>query len=482
MLESGPTQRRINIGYFEGVNSLVSFNLGSHTEFLHAENARSKTIGTIEKREGQVVLGTNTQGKPFVTSVNYSLFPFQNNYNQGLYRISAAENADLSVSVTDTVFTSDLPIPEEVGTPVSHVFPLTIGVIDSLVVSEQVAETPGVATIYYLDNGNHWTPLSGDGADIPAGEFDYTYAEGCVFLVNLNAPNRYITEDGTTVVTANSSGGHLHNTPPSSVINYYKGRLYLADFTQAGVRYKTTVLRSSTAMGIISEIDGDFTGAVSGSEIDVVDTTYFSTDVGSNTYDIYRSLTLITTITVTGINETSIVATWSGTLDFSSGDNIWVAGTYDGPKVFRWVSNPTITGTSVKQYDTFKLSGGENDSITMLTNIGNVMLIANKSTIATWNDYTPESFDLDVGCVSRNGYIKAAGTLYFLHYTGIYSTTGSTPNIISNKIQSYITGATKEGKEKSAAGKKGLNIFFTLGDVTLYKVDGSVNKILKDVC
>ncbi|MEA2037820.1 MAG: hypothetical protein U9O94_10020, partial [Nanoarchaeota archaeon] len=99
-----------------------------------------------------------------------------------------------------------------------------------------------------------------------------------------------------------------------------------------------------------------------------------------------------------------------------------------------------------------------------------------------WNDYTLENFDLGIGCVSKKGYVKNKGMLFFLHYTGIYQTSGGVPNILSNKVEKYITGATKAGKEASAAGKKGNSIFFTLGDVTLYNTDGSVNKILSAVC
>jgi hypothetical protein len=339
-----------------------------------------------------------------------------------------------------------------------------------------------MATIYYLNNFNQWTPLTGDGTNIPPGTFDYTYAEGNAFLVNYNSDNRYISSDGTTVITSADPTGHLYNSPRATVINFYKNRLYLADFVRSGVRYKTTILRSSYPMGIIALINNDFTATASAGTLDVTDTKYFYTVSGANTYDIYRGDTLISTITVTNINQTSIVASWSGTPSFLASDEIWIAGTYSGSKVFRWARNPSITGRDVKQYDTFKLSGGENDSITMLTNVGNVMIAANKGSMCSWNDYTLENFDLEIGCISKNGYIKMLGTLYFLHYTGIYATSGSTPQLISNKIEKYITGATKAGKENSAAGKKGRSIFFTLGDVTLYKQDGSVNKVLKDVC
>ena len=478
MQEPGRAEKRINIPFFEGVNSLVSFNIGKKTEFVHAENARSKVVGTIEKREGQTVLGTNTSGKPFVTTANYGLFSFQNSNNQGLYRISVAENSTLAISVSDTLYTSDT-----VSAGGEAVIAYSVGVYDSIIVSEQVNENPGtVATIYALNSSNQWVPLTGYGAGITGGQFDYTYAEGNVFLVNFNCVNSYIGPDGVTTTTSASGSGHLYNTPPASRINFYKNRLYLADFTQFGVRYKTTVLRSSYPMGIISLLNADYTALASGSTIEVTDTKYFYTDSGANTYDVYRGTTKITTITVTTINETSIVGTWSGTPTFQASDEIWISGTYTGSKIFRWVNNPTITGKDVKQYDTFKLSGGENDPVTMLTNIGNVMLISNRSSMASWNDYTLENFDLDLGCVSKKGYVKMIGTLYFLHYTGIYATSGGIPKLISNKVEKYITGATRAGKEASAAGKKGRSIFFTLGNVTLYKGDGSVDRVLRDVC
>lgn len=518
----------------------MSYNLGKKTEFIHAENARSKIIGTIEKREGQTVLGTNSVNKPFVTTANYGIFSFQNNNNQGFYRISVAENSTLSINVTDNILVTETFLPST----------LSIIVTDKINITEKINNNTGdIVTIYYLNSSNQWIPLSGLGANIAGGIFDYTYAEGCTFLVNQNSDNRYIDSDGITVYSSTSTSGHLYNTPPASRINYYKNRLYLADFIENGIRYPTTVLRSSYPVGIVSLINEDrtisntvwgyvttngtttLTGSgskflttykagdiitvsgetarivesvtsdtvlvvtqpfststgplsysLTGCSIEVTDTKYLYADSGVNVYDVYRGDTLMTVLTVTQVNENSVNATWSGAPSLLSSDEIWVNGTHNSKKIFRWVKNSSSTGNTVKQYDTFKLSGGENDPITMLTNIGNVMITANKNAMTSWNDYTLENFDLDIGCVSKKGYIKLNGVLYFLHYNGVYATSGSTPERISNKIEKYINGATKIGKENSAAGKKGSSIFFTLGDVVLYREDGSVNKTLKDVC
>lgn len=482
MLEPGKAQQRINIPFFEGVNSLVGLSIGKKTELAHAENARSKIIGTIEKREGQTVLGTNVNGVPFVTTANYGIFYFQNSNNQGLYRISVSENPDVSVNVSDTVMLADPALVADAVLPLPSNFPFTLAVSDHVGFSDYVnGNTNTLATIYSLDSENHWVPLTGEGTGFAGGNFTYAKAEGCMFLVNQNADNRYIDSTGT-VITSSTASGHLFNTPPASIVNYYKNRLYLADYVRGGIRYKGTILRSSYPMGIISLINNDYTTLASGSSVDVTDTKYFYSDSGANTYDIYRGSTLIKTITATSVNETSITGTWSGTLTVLASDEIWISGTYGGSKVFRWVSNPTVTGRDVKQYDTFKLSGGEDDEVTMMTNIGNVMLTSSKSSMAAWNDYTLENFDLGIGCVSKRGWTKLLGSLYFMGYTGIYSTTGGVPKLISNKVERYITGATKAGKEACAAGKKGRSIFFAIGTVTLYRPDGSVNKILPDVC
>ncbi len=318
MQEPGKTEKRINIPFFEGVNSLVSFNIGKKTELVHAENARSKIVGTIEKREGQTVLGTNTSNQPFVTAANYGLFSFQNVNNPGFYRISVAENATLSINVSDTLYLGDYATAGGAAIPT-----YSVGVSDTIRITEKVNDNTGdIVTIYYINSGNQWVPLTGSGASIPGGVFDYAYAEGNVFLVNLNGLNRYIGPDGTTVTTSASGSGHLFNTPQASRVNFYKNRLYLADFIQDSIRYKTTVLRSSYPMGIIALINDDYTSHASGSLIEVTDTKYFYTNSGANTYEVYRGQTLISTITVTTINETSVVITHSGTPNFLASDEI----------------------------------------------------------------------------------------------------------------------------------------------------------------
>lgn len=419
---------RMEINLIEGVNTLVSPTLSKKGELDFALNARCKIIGTIEKRQG-----TKRLGNQITATANYGLFYFENSTatSTGFFRIS-------TVSATTTV--------------------------------------------YYLNTSATWTALTGGGTGLTAANFVHTIAEKCCFLVNGTDANRYIGSDGTTVTTSSTATGHLYNSPIAYLINYYKDRLYLGDYTNT-TRYKNGIMMSSMPLGIVALVDGDHAAADCEADdwIKVTDTKYiYATD----TLDVYRGNVKIADFTVKAKTEDTIqinAITFAGsytTLD--SSDEIWVDGTFTGTKVFRWAGNPA-SGINVKQYDTFNISGSQNDSLTMMANIGNVMMIANKYNLAVWDDSAVTNLDLGIGCTSKRGWVKTSSGLFFLAYDGIYKTTGGVPELISSKVELYISGATKAGKEAAAMGYKGKSIFCYIGTVTLYNPDGSTKKTLSDV-
>lgn len=422
--------RRLEIPYFEGVNRLVASNIAKKTELMHAENVRSVSIGTVERRAGSTRVGND-----ILPSGNYGLFYFGVSSNKKLYRISL------------------------VG---------------------------GSINIYYLNSSSVWTSLTGAGAGLSSGYFDYAIAEGNLFLVNQNNDSRYIKSDGTTVVTSTDSTGHLYNCPRANNINYYKGKLYVADFVRSGVRYKTSVLRSSPSMGIVSLVNEDVANPLTNTTIAITDNKYIYTAAPGNTLEVYRGFTKIATLTVASVQENTITLSAPavyevGQSEILAADELWAAGTFNGAKQIRWVANPTTGGVNVKDYDTFKISGPDDEEIKMMVNVGNIMLIGNNNSLSVWNDYVLQSLDAKIGCVSSKGYVKNSGSLFFIHYSGIYETQGDTPKRISDKVQMYIFGATKQGLENASAGEKNTSVFFAIGDVTLYNADGSVDKVVRRV-
>jgi len=521
--EPGASGKRIEIPYFEGCNSLTAFNIAKRTEFFHTENARSVQVGSVEKREGQVVFGTAPGGTPFITNHNSGIFFFDKPIsvsNQGLYRMSEAS-------------------------------------------------TPGLENLYYLNNTNTWQTLSGKGSNIIAGKISTSPSQKNMFIVNYNDKNRYIAPDGVTVYDSDDAGGHLYNSPQAKFVVYYKGNLYLANYkvdmgtilsltfisggtgytTGAGIgttgghgsgafvnytavagvitsismntsgtgyqsgdiitinggggnatfsavitqtTYPINVLQSSEPLGMVTIFSNDYPslgqppiplfGTLT---IDVPDVSYIYPVTGANNYDIYRGYDLVANITVTNVSALSLDISYNfigAFTEFKTGDEIWIAGTYIGEKIFRWPFNPTPNGSKIIQTNWFQLSGGDDDEITMMANVGNDILVSNKNNLCSWNGYILQNFDLGMGCVAPGGSVKMLGTLYFIHYSGIYASTGSVPKYISAKVDRYFKGASKAGLESSVAGKKGRSIFFTLGDVQLYYPDGSFEKTMNYVC
>lgn len=422
--------KRINIFYWKGVNTANDDNRANRFELYRGVNARVVKNGTIEKRQGK-----NRLGNSISAVANYGIFYFEdaNASSYKFWRISRVGSA---------------------------------------------------TSVYYLNTSNVWTILTGAGTGLTAAQCSFAAAEKCCFLTNGTDANRYISSNGTAVVTSATVTGHLYSSPIANLINYYKEKLYIGNYIVGSETYPNGIMMSSKPLGIIALVEGDYVAPVAGDNITVTNTKYFH--VGDS-LEIYRGNAKVASVTlhVTAPKTESTVkiATITfeaGYVDLKSSDEIWANGTYTGAKIFRWAFNP-VSGEDVKEYDTFKLAGGINDALTMLINIGDVMMIANKKNLAIWDDSNLKTFDLGIGCVSKRGYVKHLGILYFLGYDGIYATVGGQPELISNDVELYFKGATKAGLEAGAMGAKGMSFFTAIGDVTLYKDDDSVDEILSDV-
>jgi len=501
--------KRINIPYFEGVNTLVDDNLAKKTELYRAENVRSAKIGSIEKREGKAILGDDISA-----AANYGIFYFkdENSASNKMYRISTVggntkihylntSNVWTALSDADAVkllelgdSTTQFDITLTGGTTYRYTWDTT-GTdpdIDAhmrkdsiIVIAAQnfAAGNKGTFTVTAVA-ANYFEVTNASGVvesnktigtgsiTVTSGKFSFVNAENCMFLVNGHADNRSINSAGT-VQTSTDATGHLYNSPKAHLINYYKDRLYAGDYIVGDTRYKNGVMRSSVPLGLITLAEGDY--AITDTVISVSDTKYIR--VG-DVLQIYRGGVFIENLTVTEKTQSTITVA-SITQPILSADEIWVNGTYVGLKKFRWADNPS-SGEDVKQYDTFKLTGADNDELTIMTNINDVMLIGNKKNLAIWNDSNLRTFDLGIGCVSKKGWIKHKGVLFFVDHSGLYATSGDAPTLLSSKMEDYFKGATKTGLENACIGKKGMSIFIHIGDVTLYKSDGSVDKILND--
>lgn len=518
-----PTRKEIL--YFEGTNAKSSANIAQKEEFSHTENARSNNIGTVEKREGMSLYGDSA-----IATANRNLFYFKNSNSDssGVYRIS---------------------------------------------------DLDGTYRLYYLDVDGDWnqigtTEFSGDPGDV--GLLGFCKAKDNFYLFSrMMGPWCILGSDGISLhqreTLANISENNVYNAPYANLINYYKGRLYAADYsknvsantptfsgaglndmtalgvsmadasgritvtiestgtpdkfkwkvgngtettgvsmtgayqtlgdTNIAVKFAATtghtvtnswivdyvvgrnvVIRSSYQVGLLGLLNRDADTAEV--DLEVTESRYIHT---GETLEIRRGGSLIESVIVTAIAEGKITVTRSGSpVALNAADELWVQGTFGSKaKIFRWSNTLDASGVESVTFDTFELSGspdGGDEVITMMANAGNNMVIASASNLGIWNDFNLRMLDMGIGCISRKGWVKALGGLYFLDKTGIYSIDGETPQLISEKVYPYIKNATLAGLQGAVAGRKDKSIFFCIGDVTLKNIDGSTQKTCPDVC
>lgn len=410
---------RYEIAAWEGLNNIVGDNLTKKGEPGFIENARSLKIGWIEKRAGHTLFGVSLNAVG-----NYGLYDFIND-GHTLIRIS------------------------KVGTIVS---------------------------IYrYSEQSNSWVQLLGNGTSLSAAEFDFASAFERCFIVNGVDNNRYLQADGSNVVDSNDITGMVYNSPKARLVAFFKSQVYLGDYTNIdGTKARTGICFSSVPLGIVSLVSGDQTAPIT--SLTVTDTKYIKVGAANDSLDIYRGGSLIGTLTVTGKTQTTLTVSSFGT-NLLSSDELWIANTRSGEKVIRWDNR--ATGIDARTYDSFLNISPEN--LVSLETIGNNLMIFTANSITIYNGSALRSLDLNIGCVSKKSFVKILGQAIFLHYTGIYSTTGGVPTLLSAKIQKIFDNADRRTLEKSCAAVDGFSYFVYIGQVTFNNSDGSVKKILNDV-
>ena len=170
MSKAGRIGERFPVQYFDGINSTVQPTLAKRTELSHAENARSPQIGVLEKREGQVVKGLTTGDAEFVATSNQGLVYFDNDaVASNIFRISTVSSS------TD---------------------------------------------MYFLNASNQWEIMAdSDALGLAEANCDFAIADKNLIIVNGTDENRYLKEDGVTVIDA-TKPGHLFNSPPAKKAVY----------------------------------------------------------------------------------------------------------------------------------------------------------------------------------------------------------------------------------------------------------------------
>lgn len=414
----GKQLKRLDVPMFDGINTLVGETLAKKTEVSFIENARSEKIGWLTKRAGYSIFGNVLQA-----TANWGLYDFVNSEHHFL----------------------------------------------------RVSTVSGTTSLYLYSNGT-WVKFDGMGTNLSQAECDFATALDRCFITNGVDNNRYIEADGITAVDSTTTTGYLFNSPKARLINYYRGRLYLGDYLRPnGTRERTGVAFSSQPLGIVALVSGDHTAPIT--SLEVSDTKYIKLGSGNDSLEVYRGNSLIGTITVTARSATTLTISSFGT-SLLSADELWVPGTHDGEKKFRW--DNASTGIAVREYDTFRNPSEED--LVLLTNIDTNMVIFTKNSISVFNGTSVRPLDLDIGCVSKKSFVKMLGQGVFLHYTGLYAITGpGVPRLLTAKVQQLFDNASPTTLENACAAGDEFSYFVHIGDIPFYHSNGALKKTLNNV-
>lgn len=421
---------RLPILFFEGVNTLVHNNVAKREEPIYGENYRSSTVGLIEKRKWFKQIGND---KDEINNLGLFYWPYlstptQSFDNDGLFRILRWTNG---------------------WSPATNIF-------------------------YYSLTSKTWEKLWTQTFNV-LNEFKSCIIDKDLYLINWWDTSIYISPGGT-ITSATSNTGNLYNSPVNPyLIEYFKDRIFMAypvyNWSTEVVSFM--VQMSSMPVGILGLIAEDKADIASSSwKIEVQgNTKYF---IVGETVEIWRSSTQIGTWLVSTISWDAVTITFTsigGTPAYiQAWDEFWAPGTHAWIYKYRWAT--AKSGADVEKYDTFKFTGNDNSRGTMMVNIGNLLMLANKTTLWVWNGSELKKFDLRIGCVSSKANTKVNWLLYFVDYSGVYVTDGTAlPKMISSKMDKYIKGMSPAVMETATITTKWLSIFISFRSVWNDKIN-----------
>lgn len=336
----------------------------------------------------------------------------------------------------------------------------------------QVSTLTGVTAIRKYNTTTHvWDSLQALGTNLVAAEdYEFTNFLNYSFVVSPSTVPRTINgSDGNTVsITAN-----LLNSPNYAAhIETFFNRVYMGDCTQGSFRYPSRVYFSSLPYGIVTTVMGDQNGVTT--EFEVADNRYLNgVTVDIRSVDgvvIAQNKTITAVLGRTGVQIQNI-----GGLNLYSGDNIWIAGTYEAANQIVW--------DPIEDY----FSCGENDGegINRLARLGDYLYIFKPGSVWRWSGTNLLNLSADAkgtGAISGKSVAKANTSLIFLSQLGFYQiNAGGQMQNISGKITDIIDNIDWSTASQATGWADRENYYCYIPTVHTLNADDSNKRTLSNV-
>jgi len=136
-------------------------------------------------------------------------------------------------------------------------------------------------------------------------------------------------------------------------------------------------------------------------------------------------------------------------------------------------SAPSITwNTNQATGDWIDINPDDGDQITAFAETSNQVLVFKSQgmyRLDVVNKTTDSQNIFNIGAVSQEAVVNCQGTVYFFSGIDIRSTVGDYPQQISRLgVQDFIDAIPQANWSKVCAGTDGLNVYFSIGNVTLF--------------
>lgn len=505
---------RVEYPYWDGLNMVYAPSVSKAAEPRWCLNMRSPQVGSLETREGRTKLLTGSFGLSRgmarfdeTTVLDSASYLQQKVIGFGKY-LGSLRVFTLSKKVSDGTYEWQNRY-DTGGDPTE---PAVCDVVDRFLIAafrdDVTLAIPREVDIAY--NTTYWDSLVEDFEN-PIYGAPYKAATVAVYngriwfgdiTLRFTRTGKTSTFNGTTTVTVASTAGlepgMIAFSTPTTSTKYFDGYIVsidsATDFTWSEIpataagsktvhygtsltttkRYPNALMSSSMEMGIVTTVNGDFeTGSTT---VEVLDTTYIR---DADELEVWRGDNYIGNIAVTAVNDTNVTVS-ATSFPIESSDQLWVKGTRSGELTYRWPNLKWGIGSAA---GTYVIKSGKNGSLTMLSVLGNSMVIGTQDSLTLYNGVSFIGMSYGIGCPSRKGWVKSIGGLYFMSYNGIYRTSGAEPELISLPVKPLLENLTKAQIEGCWAERHGDSVFFFFpGTVNRLSDDGTTVESLVGTC
>lgn len=269
------------------------------------------------------------------------------------------------------------------------------------------------ATLNYMDVGGYWTPILTNAA--ANTRFQCLNYLNDFYIAGKASGGVYqpltMIDPTMTQQTYNTL-----NAPACKFIAQYAGQLYALNVQVNGVTYSDRMYQSSSALGVVTQVQNAITGWTTQIHVDSVH--YLKVGMGIDIYGAQTSNLKYSNLQIVSVDKVGNNLGVSGqVLNINADDEVWITGRF-GQLTTLWNTDYPTPQTS----DWISMPSGLNETadITGWTVNNNRLFIFTKNSTIKWDGTNLTVLRTNVGCVSHETIQNIGSWTIWLHTSGVW--------------------------------------------------------------